>query len=427
MTHLSRWQGAMVGGIFLTILGILVALETLLLVALVAITLVVLAELTPTPSETYTVRRRLSEERPNPGVPVTVTIEIEAADSQMLPDIRVSDDIPEDIAVIDGSTSFATALEPGGTASHQYEIIAPRGEFTFGELTVRRRNLSATLGFADHVTPEGTTQFTCETLLDRIPLRQQTIQYFGETPTNNGGSGLEFYSVREYRAGDPLSRIDWNHYARSGTLSTVEYRLEQAVTVVFVVDDRVAGHVEGIGGGPNSFDLTLYAAARGIVASIEEGNQTGLAMLTGGWVEPGADEGTRQQVNELLDTATTADQSVTLEENQSAAVATDGGIDRLLGRLPSDAQVVLCSPVVDDEIVDVAEQFSAYGHAVSVFSPDMTTGLAVDSLTPGQRLAGLQREGRIEQLRARNIPLADWNLREPVMVELERLQKRWSR
>lgn len=102
-------------------------------------------------------------------------------------------------------------------------------------------------------------------------------------------------------------------------------------------------------------------------------------------------------------------------------------MQQLLGRLPPNAQIVLCSPLVDDEIVDVAEQFSAYGHAVSVLSPDMTTGLAVDSLTPGQRLAGLRREGRIEQIRSRSIPIADWNLREPIVVELQRLQRRWSK
>ncbi|TQQ83231.1 DUF58 domain-containing protein [Halonotius terrestris] len=416
MKHLSRWQGAMVGAILLTVLGVVIGLETLLLVALVAIGLVVLAEASPAPPAEYTVRRSLDTDRPTPGVPVTVTIEIDNDGDRMLPDLRVTEDLPEDVAVVSGTPSFATSLKPGGSASHSYEIIAPRGEFSFGEATVRRRNLAATFGAADHVTAEGTAEFTCETLLDRMPLRQQTIQFFGETPTDTGGSGLEFYSVREYRPGDPLSRIDWNQYARSGTLSTVEYRLEQAVTVVFVIDDRVAAHVDGIGGGPNSFDLSLYAAARGIVASIERGNRTGLATLTGSWVDPGADEGTRQRINDVLDTAATTDQ----------AVATDGGTDRLLGRLPANAQVVVCSPLVDDEIVDAAERISAYGHAVSVLSPDMTTGLAVDELTPGQRVAGLQRRGRIERLRGRDIPVADWTLREPIMVELQRLQQRWS-
>jgi uncharacterized repeat protein (TIGR01451 family) len=415
MTHLPRWQGATVGAILLTVLGVVVGLETVLLVGLVAVCLVLVAELSPGPPAEYTVRRSLDTDRPTPGEPVTVTVEISNESDRTLPDLRVSEDLPDDVAVVSGTPSVATALRAGETASHSYEIVAPRGEFSFGEPTVRRRNLAATLGAADHATVEGATEFTCETLLDRIPLRQQTIQYVGETATDTGGDGLEFFSVREYRAGDPPNRIDWNQYARSGTLSTVEYRVEQAVTVVFVVDDRVAGHVD-CGSGPNSFDLSLYAAARGITAAIERGNRTGIATLTGGWVDPGTGESTRRRIESVLDTAATTDR----------AVATDGGTDRLLARLPANAQVVVCSPLVDDGVADAVERLAAAGHAVSVLSPDMTTGLGVDELTAGQRVAGCQRRGRIERLRGRGVAVADWTLREPVMLELQRLQRRWS-
>ncbi len=442
MKSLSRWQGALVGSLVLTLLGVLIGADGLLVVALVALLVVGLARVSSTPSDAYRIERSLSNSRPNPGEPVTVTLRIENESRRMLPDLRITEDLPESLTVISGSSSVGTALPPGGETTHSYELIAPRGEFVFGDLTVRRRNLASTLGSADFVTAEGTTQFTCETLIDSLPLRQQTIQFIGETPTNQGGPGVEFFSTREYRPGDPLNRIDWNQYARSGTLSTVEYRLERAVTVVFIIDDRAAGHVDAIGGGPNSFDLTLYAAARGIVTSLDDGNETGVATLSGEWVAPGVGDRTRSRLSDVLDAAEPVDESLidepgggsdddtTEDATEDAAkadraVATDGGME-LLHRLPKNGQVVICSPLVDDAIVEYAEQCSSHGHAVSVLSPDMTTGRGIKELSMGNRVGRLCRRQRISYLRGRNTAVADWNLREPLLAELQRLQRRWT-
>ena len=438
MKPLSRWHGALIGGLLLTVLGVLIGAEGLLVVALVALLVVGLARVSFPPSDSYRIERTLSNTRPNPGEPVTVTLRIENESRRMLPDLRLTEDLPESLTVVSSSSSVGTAVPPGGETTHSYEIIAPRGEFVFGDLTVRRRNLASTLGTADFVTPEGTTQFTCETLIDSLPLRQQTIQFVGETPTNQGGAGVEFFSTREYRPGDPLNRIDWNQYARSGTLSTVEYRLERAVTVVFIIDDRAASHVDAIGGGPNSFDLTLYAAARGMVTSLEDGNETGVATLSGQWVDPGVGERTRSLLEEVVESAEPVDRSLidssdgdTTDEpdtdanDADPAVAADGGME-LLHRLPENGQVVICSPLVDDEIVEYAKQCSSYGHAVSVLSPDMTTGRGVESLSMGNRVGQLRRQQRITALRGRNTAVADWNLREPLLLELQRLQRRWA-
>jgi len=84
-----------------------------------------------------------------------------------------------------------------------------------------------------------------------------------------------------------MNRIDWHRFARTGDLATVEYREERAVTIVFVIDDRASVHRDAPGGGPDSYDLTLYAASRGVVASLEDGNRTGLVTLSGDtWTSP---------------------------------------------------------------------------------------------------------------------------------------------
>lgn len=416
MIRIARWQGAVVGALALTLLGLLAGRAALVLVAVVAIGMTVVGIVASTPTGAVRVERSLDEETPRPGVPVTVTLTVHNEADRVLPDVRVVDDVPGDVTVVRGTTAFATALGPGRSATHTYEIAPPRGEFRFGDVVVRQRNLPGSVSEERSAEVDGITEFTCETLLDSIPLRDQTIQYVGETPTDEGGTGIEFYSIREYRPGDPLSQIDWNRLARTGTLSTVEYREERAVTVVFLVDDRLSAHVASPWDGPDSFDLTLYAASRGIVASLNEGNPTGVATLTGEWVPPGEDDYTRRQAEEALAAA----------EPGQASVATDGGpFQRLLGRLPRNAQLVVCTPVADDGVVDVVDRFVSRGHGVSVLSPDVATDIGDADPTVGTDVAALQRANRLRALRGLDAAVADWQLDEPIMIELERLRERW--
>jgi uncharacterized protein (DUF58 family) len=417
MTRVRRWDGAVVGALGLTLVGVVAGTDLLLLLAVAALGVVVVGTLSRAPPADLRVERSLGVDDPRPGVPVTVTLAVHNDGDRFVPDVRVVEDVPDGVRVVRGTPAFATSLAPGGSATHEYEVVPSRGEYAFGDPTVTRRNLPSTVAERTPTPVEGVTAFTCETVLDGIPLRDQTIQFLGETPTDEGGSGVEFYSIREYRPGDPMGRIDWNRLARTGSLSTVEYREERAVTVVFLVDDRAAAHVAAPSGGPDSFDLTLYAASRGVVASLEEGNPTGVATLSGDWVDPGADGYTRKQAEDALsESAPEAD-----------AVATDGGhFERLVGRLPRNAQLVVCGPVVDDGIVDVVDALAARGHDVSLLSPDMTTGVGGVQRTVGTRLADLRRANRLRELRALDVAVADWNLAEPIMIEIERLRRRWA-
>lgn len=416
MRRFARWRGAIAGAFVLTVLGIITGQVALVLLALITLGVVVLNAAASTPTGAIRIERELDDDDPDPGVPVTVSLTVHNDSEEIVPDVRVIDSPPEAVAVVRGTPEFATTLKPGESATHTYDITSPRGRFEFGDVILHQRNLLGSISTSQSPAIAGTTSFTCRTLLDGVPLQQETIQFVGNTPTNTGGPGTEFHAVREYRPGDPINRIDWNRFARTGSLSTVEYREQRAVTVVFLVDDRHGGHVESLSSGPDSFDLTLYAASRGIIASIEDGNPTGVATLGGEWVAPGKDAYTRQRAEETLADIDPAD----------SRVATDGGeAERLLGRLPPNAQLVVCSPVIDDGIIDIVDRFVAHDHAVSVVSPDMCTGIGEVDSTIGSRIAALQRANRLRQLRGRDVPVADWALSEPIMIELERLRRGW--
>jgi uncharacterized protein (DUF58 family) len=58
----------------------------------------------------------------------------------------------------------------------------------------------------------------------------------GETPRRLPGVGVELLQLRDYVAGDALSRIDWKATARRGTLVSREYSEAQHLEILLVVD-----------------------------------------------------------------------------------------------------------------------------------------------------------------------------------------------
>ncbi|ELY53254.1 DUF58 domain-containing protein [Natronolimnohabitans innermongolicus] len=463
----ARWQVALVVALVTCLVAVALGLPALFFLAIVALGFVLVGEASRTPALSATepaaesgsasapgaesandgddersdaedgarvetadglrFERTLEETRVRPGRSVTVTIAVTNESSRVVPDVRVVDEPPAEVPVTRGSPAFATAVQPGETVAHEYELTPPRGEYAFGSMTVRARSLPATALATVEREPAGDAEFTCETLLDAFPFQDRTIQFVGQAPTDDGGSGIEFFSTREYRRGDPINRIDWHRYARTRELTTVEYREERAVTIVFVVDDRRDAHRERPEGGPDSFDLTLYAASRGVVASIEDGNRTGLASLSGEWVDPGADGGVRRRVEETLEDVSAGTKTETAgnrgsRRSRTGSAVADGGslaVD-LERRLPNRAQVAFCTPLLDDAGVELVETLRTHGRAVTVVSPDVTAATETGDPSAGMRAVGLERTNRIDALRGVGAVVVDWNLTEPVSVGLAR-------
>ncbi|MFC6716450.1 DUF58 domain-containing protein [Natrialbaceae archaeon GCM10025810] len=435
----ARWQGALVAALAVSLLAVALGLPSLFLLAIVPLGFVLVGQVSASPEPELRLERKLDESRPRPGRAVTVTVSVTNAGDRVVPDLRVADAPPDGVPVTRGSPAFATAVRPGETVSYEYDLVPPRGEYAFGPATVRARSLSGTAVATLEREPAGDARVTCETLLDSLPLHDRTIQFVGRTPTDDGGSGIEFFSTREYRRGDPINRIDWYRYARTGDLATVEYREERAVTIVFVIDDRSGVHRDTPTGGPDSYDLTLYAASRGVVASLEDGNRTGLATLTDDvWVDPGGGRNVRKRVDDAIGDASDPDRRFDSGRNGPSArgrPVADGGAGADFGsganavgalvtdlerRLPRRAQVVFCSPLTEDGAVAFVRALRTRGRAVTVVSPDITTGVSPADVPPGARIARLERANRIDDLRGLGAAVVDWDLGDQLSVALAR-------
>ena len=350
--------------------------------------------------------REVSRLDPSPGDPVEVTLTLRNTGSRFVADARVVDGVPGALEVSDGSPRFVTALRPGREATHSYELRAARGEHTFSPATVAVRSLGGAIEYER--TLDAATTLTCSLPLSEVPLRAQTSIFSGRLPTDVGGSGIEFHSVREYRSTDPLNRIDWRRYARTNEFATVSFREERAATVVLLVDARPAAYWATDPDDRHAVDHAVAAAGQVYDALVENGDRVGITVVDeyrDAWLAPAAGQAALTAARHFLAVhpALAYDPPDDLPELVVDPEHDPVDPSPLLARLPDDAQVVAFAPLCDDGIVDALERLEASGHATTVVSPNVTRTDA-----DGHRLARAQRANRIGRLRGTGIRVVDW-------------------
>ncbi|WP_436931098.1 DUF58 domain-containing protein [Halosimplex halobium] len=374
----------------------------------------------PPPVE-LAVERDLSTTDPAPGEEVTVTVRVTNESDDLLPDLRLVDGVPPAVRVVDGSPRFATALRAGETVAFSYTVEAVRGDHPFDPVQVILRDFSGALERERHVqSDEGTVLSTALELSadEEVPVHPQTARRVGRVVTDTGGSGVELHSVREYQRGDPLSRIDWNRVARTGEFATLLFREEHAATVVVLVDARAEAYVAPRVDAPSAVDHGIAAADVVVASLVGAGDSVGLAALSPErcWLEPRGGATQAARARSLLERHPAFDGN-----RPEGAFYGEFAERRLRRELPSDAQLVLCSPLCDDDAVDIVRQLHARGFPVTVLSPDVTA-----SASTGQRLAAVERAMRISRLRRVGVRVVDWDPENPLETAIDAAQRRWS-
>ncbi|WP_435064611.1 DUF58 domain-containing protein [Halobaculum sp. EA56] len=416
----GRWTGMAALALVPVGLGVLLRHPPLVLVGALGVAFAAYARGDAAPELDVTLERELSDPTPDPGDEVTVTLRVRNDGGGVLPDLRLVDGVPAALAS-ERPARLGTALRPGRTATLRYAVTAVRGAHEFDPVHLLARNPSGSRERDARLEAEGATTIRCTPELEAsasLPLRGLTTVYSGRVPTDVGGAGLEFHSTREYRHGDPAKRVNWARYARTGELSTLQFREERAATVVVCIDAREEAYRAPDGESANAVERGVEAATVAVPALLDSGDRVGIAAFGPGdcWLSPGVGDDHAARARDLLAT-------------HPALAPTPSGerflpttwLRRFRRRLPADAQVLFCTPLPDDYAVTVARRLDAHGHAVTVIAPDAT---ADD--TPGHRLAGVERANRVSRLRAAGIRVLDWG-EESLATELERAAARWSR
>jgi uncharacterized repeat protein (TIGR01451 family) len=455
--RVRRWTVGLVATLTLLSVGLLYASSTLLAGAAVPLGYILYGSLSGVPGgASVRATRTFDRADPAPGEAVGVELTVTNTGDRTLPDVRVIDGVPEELAVVSGSPRVCTALQPGGSTTLTYEVVAKRGEYGFADPAVRLRSTAGSERATAEVTPGGDRRLVGTNAVRDPPLDDAVLPRAGTLPTDSGGSGLEFHATRAYRPGDPMTRVDWRHYAKTGEFVTVQYREEQAARTVLVVDARPVGRVTGAPGYPTGAELAAYAGQRlydaletaGTVPSVTAvGLETeGLDGLVGPdglpWVD-GDGRNRTAHAERLFRAAGQVGEREAAEDSPAAVVADGAGgaggtagprgatgtageagppdagdgppdpdeelTSRLLARLPPNAQVVVCTPLVDDWPVDFARALAVRGYPQVVLSPDVTGGRTV-----GQRVGRLRRDLRLRTLERTGATVAGWHLGQPI-------------
>jgi len=415
----GRWSGVTAIAFGLGGAGILLRRPALLLVAVMAVAFAAHARAGTAPAPAVALERTVVADGPRPGDEVEVRIDVENVGDALLPDLRLVDGVPEGLEAVEPART-GTALRPGASTQFSYLVEASRGVHEFEPAVAASRDASGSAEYREEVAVEGDAALTCVPPLPTPvapPLRHQTMDATGDILTRESGSGLAFETVREYRRGDPLSRIDWNRTAQTGELRTVEYQREQAASVVVLVDTRAEAYVAPSPGDPPAVERAVEAAAAVAAGLLDGGNRVGLATLSPDpvWLPPATGATHRARIRETLAT------------HPGLGAVPPGGkfraytaLVRLRRRLPPSAQVVYCAPLADDYGASVARRLDAHGHRVTVVSPDPGTDATV-----GGQVARIERSLRCMELRRANVPVVDWESGR-LAPAVERLEHRWS-
>jgi uncharacterized protein (DUF58 family) len=419
-THDSdHWRVVSVAVFSLVGVSILVQEPGVLLAAAVGVGMLAYRRISTVGSPTFAIERTIETTQPAPEDPVAVETTITNVGDQTLPDCRLVDRLPTELSVIDGSPRTATMLRPGESCTIRYTVRAERGAHAFDGVSAVISDPAGTVEREYEF--EAEDRITCTPRLMPIEttlLRSMTTPYAGRLSTDQPGEGLEFHATREYQPGDALRRIDWNQYASTGELATLQFRTERAASVVVIADVRPSSYVRAGEDDPHAADRCVDAASRLFVTLLDNDHRAGIGTFGPDyWLAP--DAGTDHWHRAMDAMASEPALSATRPEGTFPVRLRLRWLRR---RLPEDAQVILCTPLLDWSSETIVQVLESYGHEVTVVSPDAT-----GTETTGQQVAQLERQSRISEIHQFGVPVVDWGTEESLDMALARTARGWSR
>ncbi|HMB50853.1 MAG TPA: DUF58 domain-containing protein [Natronoarchaeum rubrum] len=417
----GRWNGIDAAALLAIGVGALAQSPAAFLVGAVGVAYAAYAHMARPPEVELRIERAFGDDRPDPGEAVDVTVRI-TNEGAAIPDLRIVDGVPPQLHVVEGAPRLATELGAGETVELNYSISAERGRHGFEPVRAIARGYSgaverdarvrSTTDDEVYCTPGGLPPST------DLSLQSLTTPYAGRVETDIGGDGAEFYATREYQRGDPLSRVDWNRKARTGELSTVEFREERAASVVLLIDVRAEAWLRPDDASSSAVERSVEGAMQVFSSLIDGGDRVGVAVVgaTDPWIPPGSGEDHRARARNLFveHPLLTADSADDLVQRPISVTA-------LRRQLPSHSQVILFSPLCDDDVIEQAKLLDAGGHLVTAISPDPTA-----TATSGQTVAHVERALRLSELRRAGPRVADWQWDESLAAAISRAGERWS-
>ncbi len=318
----------------------------------------------------------------------------------------LSDPLQFGMSITEGQTTQTALLQAGESAVFKYTFQSERGNFAWK--TIRAR-LSDSFGLLDtklELPAEAKIQVHPELNKFRpFPLRsQRTLHSAGSIPARLGGSGTDFWGVREYHPGDPLRHLDWRLTARHPhKFFTKEFEQEEIADIGLILDARQKTNLRI--GEDSLFEHAARATASLAEMFLRQGNRVSMLVYQRRYASVFPGYG-KQQLNRILHTLA----RITPESDSSL-----NSLNFLPIRMfASHSLIVVISPLLSGDW-QFFRRLCAYGYQVLLISPDSLA--YARSILPADRdsqlairLTRLKRQIEINQIRQLWIPVIDWQV-----------------
>jgi uncharacterized protein (DUF58 family) len=324
--------------------------------------------------------------------------------------LYLSDPIQPGMNITDGQNTQAALLQAGENAAFKYTFQSERGNFAWKAVRARISDPFGLIESDLDLPAAAEIQVYPELNKYRpFPLRsQRTLHSAGSIPSRLGGSGTDFWGVREYHPGDPLRRLDWRLTARHPhKFFTKEFEQEEIADIGLILDARQKTNLQI--GEDSLFEHAARATASLAEMFLRQGNRVSLLVHQRHYASVFPGYG-KLQLNRIRHTLA----QITPKSDSSL-----NSLQFLPIRMfSSHSLIVVISPLVSGDW-QFFRRLRAYGYQVLLISPDpldyarhmLPTDLDSRLAT---RLTRLERQIEINQIAQLWIPVIDWQVSQPL-------------
>ncbi|MCE1252598.1 MAG: DUF58 domain-containing protein [Anaerolineae bacterium] len=340
-------------------------------------------------------------------VEVTVTLRNQGRRTLYL----VASDEPQELmSISSGHLSSRFILPAGGEDNLVYSFVSQRGNFNWKNIRIQ---INDPLGLIENefiLPAEGGIQVHPETEKYRaITMHpRSTLHAPGSIPARLGGSGTDFWGVREYHAGDSLRWLDWRLTARHPRkFFTKEFEQEEIADIGLILDARQKTNL--VVAEDSLVEHSISATASLAEMFLHQGHRVSMLVFGKNILNVYPDYG-KIQLNRIKHALS------------SVSISPDGSLDSLefipIRLFPNRALIIIISPLALNDI-SLFPRLRAYGYQVLLISPDpldfaaptfkdnIETRLAV-------RAAALERRLTLRNITRLQIPVINWQVHRPL-------------
>jgi uncharacterized protein (DUF58 family) len=403
---------------FLTFIGLYSVTGAFLALALPVAIYLCAAYFLGAPEMALEFERELSTERAVIDLPVRVKVTVTNRGKQ-LDNLLIEDHLSPRLHILKGAPRHLMNLAPGETKTWEYTIAGRRGYFSFAAIQAVITDLFGLRTFQKTFITSGQLLILPQIAkLKKITIRpRKTRVYSGEIPARSGGSGVEFFGVREYQLGDSPGWINWRASARNHDhLYANEFEQERVSDVEIILDGRARSNF--VRQGQSLFEYSVLAAATLSNAFIAQGDRVGLLHYGKflKWTFPGYGKIQREKILREL-TQVEPGKSLVFSYLQFIPIRI----------FPPQSQIVLISPLMVDDS-PVLLQLRARGYRVMVITPDpIAFEHSFLTASPQTELAArilqIERQSLLRELIQGGVRVINWDVRQPFEQVVQELSQ----